>query len=119
MNGEDNINDPKSRYLFSPTTALFNDKGYPLQAYVTMSGNKFKGEIIGDWFRFVTLKPASNVLGISYTTHPEFVHRFDLVCYKDKLTYHKPNTPQGIIYYYLVTNDGLGYIPKQYVKEIS
>jgi hypothetical protein len=122
LNGEDEITDPKTRYFFGKTTALFNTTGYPKQMYTTMQLNKLRGYFIGeDWFMFETLKPTSNVNGMSYVTHPWLIHRFDLVCAKriDNVwkTYHKPNTPQGIIYYFLVTVEGFAYIPARYVTQ--
>jgi len=121
LNGEDEITDPKTRYFFGIRTALFNTTGYPKQMYTTMQLNKLRGRYIGkEWFMFETLKPSSNVAGMSYDTHPWFIHRFDLVCAKRVegvwKTHHKPNTPQGIIDYFLVTNEGFAYIPAKYVK---
>lgn len=117
LNGETKITDPKTRYFFGSTTALFNGTGYPKQMYTTMQGNKLKGTILSiGWLRFETLTPQSNVTGMTHESHPWFIHRFDLVCYKDKQTYHKPNTPQGVIDYFLVTVEGFAYIPMRYVK---
>lgn len=125
LNGETSMNDPKTRYLFAGDTALFNsnnDIGYPLQSYLVMQGNRFKAlEIVGNYLKFETLKPSSNVTGMSYVTHPWFIHRFDLVCWdKDRTppTYHKANTPQGEIFYYLVTAEGFGYMPLAWVVKV-
>lgn len=122
LNGEVSKDDKKTRYLFSKTTALFNSAGYPKQENLTMQGNKLEPiEIHGSHLKFKTLKPSDIVAGMTYETHPWFVHRFDLVCYnKDRTpsTFHKPNTPQGIIYYYLVTNEGYAYIPLAWVGAI-
>lgn len=120
LNNENEITDPKTRYFFGVRTALFNTTGYPKQMYTTMQLNKLRGFYVSkNWFMFETLKPTSNVTGMTYNTHPWLIHRFDLVCSKkvdDKwLTYHKPNTPQGIIYYFLVTVEGFAYIPARYV----
>lgn len=120
LNGENDTDDPKTRYLFNPGTALFNDKGYPMQMYGTMSGNELRGERVGDWFRMETLKPGSNVAGMTHATHPHFVHKFYLVCWDSERerTYHKPVKYGWDIFYYLVSNEGYGYIPHRYVKEI-
>ncbi|MEO6564920.1 MAG: hypothetical protein ABIO63_02705 [Casimicrobiaceae bacterium] len=119
LNHEDKITDPKTRYFFGKITALFNNTGYPRQMYTTMQGNKLRGFYIGEWFMFETLKPTSNVIGMSYQSHPWLIHRFDLVCSKrvDGVwkTYHKPFTPQGVIDYFLVTVEGIGYIPARYI----
>jgi len=122
LNGDTDREDPNSRYLFNPGTALFNQTGFPKQAYITMQGNKLKGAKEDDWFIFETLKPTSNVAGMTYESHPWFVHRFDLVCWNKRedgtwFTRHHPNTPQGIIYYYLVSAEGVGWIPSRYVKQ--
>lgn len=119
LNGGD---ERKLGYLFDPGTALFNSTGYPKQAYVTMSRNVVK--VIGrhgDWRKIATLTPTANVSHMTYTSHPEYVHRFDLVCW-DRLsetTYHHHNTPRGTIYYYLVTNEGAAWIHSRYVKEVE
>lgn len=107
-------------YLYSDKTALFNNTGKPKQAYITMSGNKFEViEIAGGYLKFKTLKPSSNVSGMTWQTHPQFVHRFDLVGWVDKTTRHKavikPEIP--VIYYYLVTKEGFGYIPIDKVRK--
>lgn len=117
LNGGD---ERKLDYLFNPGTALFNDKGYPKQMYGTMSRNRVK--VIGrhgDWLKIQTLTPVMNVGGMTHKHYPEFVHKFDLVCWsrEDSRTYHHHNTPRGIIYYYLVTNEGFAWIPARYVRE--
>lgn len=110
----------KVEYLFNPGTALFNDKGYPMQAYTTMSGNELRGERVGDFLRFDTLTPAANVAGMTHASHPHFVHRFDLVCWseRNKETYHKPVRWGWELYFFLVSKEGFGYIPFRHVKEI-
>jgi len=110
-------------YLFSPTTAIYNKTGDPKQAYITMSGNKLQVvEIVGNYLKFKTLIPSSNVAGMTAESHPQFVHTFDLVGWvknditRQWQTLHKPNTPQGIIHYFLVTKEGYAYIPLDKVK---
>lgn len=120
LNNEISVRDPKTRYLFADDTAIFNGTGYPMQMYTTMQGNRLSvlSELNG-WIKFETLTPASNVAGLSYASAPWFVHRFDLVCYdKDErpTTWHKPNTPQGVIDYFLVTKEGYGYVQKSVVQ---
>lgn len=123
LNGEDSMEDPKARYFTLPTTGLYNNSGYPHQAYVTTSRNYLAGEVIGNWLRFVTLTPHSDVAGMTFDTHPHYVHRFDLVCW-DRLpdgtytTKHKWTTPQGIIDYYLCTDEGFAFIPLRYVRKV-
>ena len=122
LNGEDEITDPKTRYFFGVRTALFNTTGYPKQMYTTMQRNILRGVQVGSWLKFQTLTPFSSVRGMTYKTHPHFIHRFDLVCSKrvDDVwqSYHKRATPQGIIDYFLVTNEGVAYIPIRYVRKL-
>lgn len=89
-----------------------------MQAYITMQGNKLSGSRIDDWFVFETLKPSSNVAGMTHASHPQFVHRFDLVCWNDRAetTTHKPVRYGWEIYYYLVSDEGVGWIQSKYVK---
>ena len=124
LNGENDRDDPKTRYLFNAGTALFNSTGYPRQAYITMSGNELRiVDRAGDWLKFVTLTPWNDVNGKTHATHPHLVHRFDLVCWNKKpdgtwYTRHHPNTPQGIVDYFLVTNEGYAWINSKYVREV-
>ena len=115
-------NKKKVNYLYGKRTALYNGTGYPKQQYLTMQGNVVNVlSIEGKFARFETLKPSSSVSGMTHESHPHFVHRFDLVCYdkrKSPSTYHKPNTPQGIIDYFLVTNEGYGYMPLEWLKKV-
>jgi hypothetical protein len=119
LNGGD---ERKLEYLFNPGTALYNSTGYPKQAYVTMSRNEVKviGRL-GEWLKIATLTPTANVSHMTYTSYPEYVHRFDLVCWDriDETTYHHYNTPRGHILYYLVTNEGFAWINQRYVKELE
>jgi hypothetical protein len=118
LNGGDQ---QRLEYLFNPGTALFNNTGYPKQAYVTMSGNRVKVlQKLGEWYKIQTLMPDSKISNMTWISHPEFVHRFDLVCWDriDETTYHHPNTPRGIVFYYLVTVEGFAWINSRYIKEI-
>ena len=114
-------NDWKVRYLYADDTALFNSTGYPKQAYITMSGNQFlELGIVGTFLKFATLTPNSNVSGFTHQNAPWFVHRFDIVCYtKTKITYHTSeiNAKHRDVDYFLVTNEGFGYIPLYKVKK--
>lgn len=127
LNGEDEITDPKTRYFFGVRTALFNTTGYPRQAYATMQGNILRGVSVGQWLKFETLTPNGwttyvdsngTVQPMTHESHPHLVQRFDLVCWKDKHTHHKPNTPQGIIDYYLLTVEGFAWLPLRYVRKL-
>ena len=116
-----NQNDIKKiEYLYADDTALYNNTGYPKQAYITMSGNLLMQDgIEGSYLRFKTLTPNSQTFGLSYNKTPWFVHRFDIVCWtKEKTTYHTPIINENIrdIDYFLVTKEGVGYIPLDRVK---
>lgn len=106
-----------------PGTATYN-KGWPKQSYLVFSGNRLQGEFVGEWYRFETLKPSdlSKVRGMTIETHPHFIQRFTCVTWaKDAAgnwyTKHIESTgaPRGQVYQYLVSNEGIGYIPKSNV----
>lgn len=119
LNGETSIEDRKAHYFFLPTTAMFNTTGYPRQAYITMQRNILRGRLINGWLEFVTLSPRSVVQGLTHVTSPYLIHRFDLVCWtKDKTTIHKDTTPQGIIDYFLCTDEGIAYIQEKYIRRL-
>jgi hypothetical protein len=117
-------------YLFNAGTGIFNTQGYPKQAYVTMSLNQVKViQKLGEWYKIATLTPNSPTTyedeqgvtqSMTWYSHPEFVHRFDLVCWDriDETTYHHPNTPRGIVFYYLTTFEGFAWINSRYVREV-
>jgi hypothetical protein len=73
LNGGD---EQKFYYLTGSARATYNQTGWPMQAYLTMSGNRLQGEQIGEWFRFETLKPSdlAKAKGMTIQTHPQFVH---------------------------------------------
>lgn len=121
VNGVAKKDSQQLNYLFSDKTALYNGTGYPKQAYITMSGNKLEVIAIeGGYLKFKTLMPNSNTAGMTPETHPQFIHHFDLVGWKDGATLHKsvikPEIP--ILYYFLVTNEGYGYFPLELVKQV-
>jgi hypothetical protein len=113
-------------YWTDPNLAQFNDKGFPFLAYLLFSGNEIRGERVGDWFRFVTLKPGDDdkVQGMTIQTHPHLVHRFTCVTWKVvngvgfTLHINSTGTPKGDLFYHVVTKDGFGFIPWRHVKEI-
>lgn len=116
----------KFNYWTQPGLAQFNDKGFPLLAYLVFSGNRLQGERVGDWFKFETFKQgdAGKVAGMTIETHPHLIHRFTCVTWaKDAsgtwYTKHinSTGTPRGDIFYHVVTWEGYGYIPWGWVKE--
>lgn len=108
-------------YLVGPSRAQYNNTGWPMQAYLTMSGNKLQGEFIGNWYRFITLKQSdlSKVKGMTIVSHPQFVHRFTCVSWDSRtrttVRINSTGTQKGQVYYYLITKEGYAYIPKRHV----
>ena len=117
-----NDDSKKVDYLYADNTALYNSTGYPKQAYITMSGNMLLEDgIEGNYLRFKTITPNSETLGLSHVKTPWFVHRFDIVCFtKDGATYHTHTINNNIkdVDYFLVTKEGVGYIPLDRVKRV-
>lgn len=111
-------------YLVGPERATYNSTGWPKQAYITFSGNELRGEFVGNWFRFETLRPAdlSRVAGMTIQSHPWFVHRFTCVTWVQatQTTKHilSTGTPRGDVFFYLVTKEGVAYIPKRHVVRL-
>jgi hypothetical protein len=115
----------KINYLYSPETGMFNGTGFPKQQYLVMSGCVLEQTAIeGNYLKFRTLQPTSDVTFMTSETHPQFIHTWDLVGWKKNLdtgkweTLHKPMTPQGIIKHFCVTIEGCGYIPLEWVKPL-
>ncbi len=103
-------------------TAQFNKTGWPKLAYISMSGNILQGEKVGDWLRFETLKPSDLQKAYSMTrkSHPQFIHTFTCVRYKNKKTIRIMNSGsrRGVIDYPLITKEGYAYIEYKYVKPL-
>jgi len=114
----------KFDYLTGIARAQFN-KGWPMMQYVGMCGNRIRGERLGDWFRFETLRQSdvSRVAGWSIDNHPEFIHRFTCVTWDgvNKVTKHieGTGTARGQVYYPLITKEGFAYIPYRFVVKIT
>lgn len=111
----------KFRYLTTAGVAQYNQTGWPMQAYLTMSGNKLAGEVVGQWFGFETLKPGDlgKVGGMTIVTHPHLIHRFTCVTWDPRTRtterINSSGTPRGDVFYYLVTKEGIAYIPLRHV----
>jgi hypothetical protein len=115
----------KFEYWTSPTLAQFNDpdgEGWPKYAYLVMSSNRLEGERMGEWFRFKTLKPTDVTLAsdMTYTTHPQFVHKFTLTSYRvvdgETISVRLETTPHGTLYYPVISREGYGLIPWRNIK---
>ncbi len=103
--------------LYSPGTAVMNRHGFPYLQYLVMSGCQLEPiEIVENCLKFKTLLPESNVSQMTYQTHPQFVMRWDLVTYRNGETLHVIDR-KGEIYWFLVTKEGHGYIPLEWVRE--
>lgn len=121
-----NGNDPrKFDYWIDVETAQFNSTGWPLMAYITMSGNLLRARrIVHDnqnveMLEFDTLTMATIQDGMNHDANPDLIHRFGIVGVdRYGVTYHTNNTPQGIIDYPFVTEEGICYIPTRYVAKV-
>lgn len=102
-------------YLYADATAMFNGTGFPRQQYLTMSFNRLQGIKEGNYLKFFTMTPASNTAGMTYLTHPHYVHKWDIVTMRDGSTVHV-NTPKGDVFHFLTSREGIGYIPIDYVR---
>ena len=116
--------DNKSAYLFSGGTALFNGNSYPRQTYLTMSFNLLEEIAVeGNYLKFKTVKPTDNVSHMARDSHPQFVHKWDIVSAR-KIPDTKPaqyetfhtNTPHGEMYWFLCSAEGFGYVPLEIVR---
>jgi hypothetical protein len=112
-----------TNYLWKDNTALYNNKGFPYRQYLVMSRNLLKGirweeNDKGRFLKFETIRPTDLVSHMTVNSHPHLVHGFDLVGHNSsKQTYHTWNTPRGLIYYFLTSVEGYGYIHERYVRE--
>ena len=107
----------KFRYWGGKKCALFNKTGFPMLAYISMSGNLLQGEKVGNFYKFVTLKPDDLNIAkkMTHETHPQFIHRFSIIGWRKQgkggITTRKTTTPHGIIDWPLITKEGIAYIP--------
>jgi hypothetical protein len=104
-----NDNDEKKlRYLKLDNSGLFNSTGFPKLESLTMGGNVITiTELQGDWGRVNTIDYVNpGVLKeVNYITRPDLVHKFVVVGWKnDTKTTYWLNTPQGPIYWPLVSS---------------
>lgn len=124
LNGGGYVGQRRWEYLVGDNRATYNMTGWPKQAYLSMSSNILRGEEIGNWFFFQTLKQSDlpNVVGMTIQTHPHFVHRFTCVGWNNttKTTKHimSTGTQWGDVFFYLVTVEGFGFIPRRHVIEV-
>jgi hypothetical protein len=112
------------KYWTARGRAQFNHTGWPRFMYVGMSGNFLDGEPVDkDWFRFETLKATDldRAQGMTRATHPQFIHTFTCVGFKNGHTVRVPSTgtPRGIVDYPLVTEEGFAFIPLRQVVKVG
>lgn len=107
-------------YLWKADTALYNNQGFPKRQYLTMSRNVVQEiEWAGQYLKFKTLRPGNSTAGMTNATHPQYVHRFDLVGHNAaKETYHTWNTPRGNVYYFLTSVEGFAFIHERFVRKV-
>ena len=104
-----NNNDRKKlRYLKLDNSGLFNSTGFPKLESLTMGGNVITiAELQGEWGRVNTINYTNpgTLKDVNYVTRPDLVHKFVVVGWKnDTKTTYWLNTPQGAIYWPLVSN---------------
>lgn len=91
--------------------ALYNSTGWAQQAYLGFSGNVVNVlDRRRDWFKIATLKPQDwqRARAMTNATHPQFVHRFTCVSWRDGKTVriNGTGTNRGVVYVPLVTWEG-------------
>lgn len=116
LNGNDR---KKIRYLKLDNSGLFNDVGFPKLESLTMGGNVITLiEIQGNMGRVNTIdyRNPGTLKEVNYVTRPDLVHKFVVVAWnkKNKTTYWV-NTPQGAIYWPLVSSADL-WIPLERIE---
>jgi hypothetical protein len=109
MNALNGFDSGKMKYLKGAGTALFNNAGFPQMESLTMGGNVISlSQIQGDWGLVYTMDygQVGSPETENYSKRPDIVHKFVLVVWsrKTKLTYWTSNTPQGVIYWPLVSS---------------
>jgi len=107
----DSLNDnnqKKLRYLKAGNTALFNGDGFPQLESLTMGGNVVSiSELQGKWGKVYTLDLSNpgTLKNLNYASRPDLVHKFVIVGWnRDTRTTYWVNTPQGAIYWPLVSS---------------
>lgn len=109
----------KARATYNSNTST--SSGWPNQMYVLFSGNVLRGKFVGEWFEFETLRQddVDRVAGMTKKTHPHLVHSFSCIGWdwRTKSTVHIPSTGTfwNQVYHFVVTKEGIGYIPKRHV----
>jgi len=108
INVLNNNDESKLRYLKADNTALFNSAGFPQLESLTMGGNIITlDEISGKWGKVHTLDSAQSpeIEKINYLTHPDLIHKFVVVGWREKPkeTYWT-NPPKGDLYWPLVSS---------------
>jgi hypothetical protein len=115
-----NNNDKKKlRYLKLDNSGLFNSTGFPKLESLTMGGNVITlSELQGDWGRVTTInyQNPGTLKDVNYVSRPDLVHKFVVVGYrKDTKTTYWLNTPQGPIYWPLVSSSDV-WIPLERIE---
>jgi len=116
LNGND---EKKLRYLKLDNSGLFNGAGFPKLESLTMGGNVITiVEIQGNMGRVNTIDydhPGA-LKDVNYITRPDLVHKFVVVAWdKQTKTTYWVNTPQGAIYWPLVSDKDV-WIPMDRIE---
>jgi hypothetical protein len=108
INGLNNNDESKLRYLKADNTALFNNTGFPQLESLTMGGNVITlDEVLGEWGIVHTLNHVEppDIEKINYMTSPDLVHKFVVVGWREENqeTYWT-NPPKGHMYWPFVSS---------------
>jgi len=116
LNGNDR---KKLRYLKLDNSGLFNGSGFPKLESLTMGGNVITlAEIQGNMGRVNTIdyEHPGTLKDVNYMTRPDLVHKFVVVAWDKKTqTTYWVNTPQGSIYWPLVSSRDV-WIPMERIE---
>lgn len=118
-------------YLFGSANALYNvrnaenGRGFPDRQYLTMSNNTLKevawaADSKGRrYLKFETITPNTDVSQMTHESHPWLVHRYSVSSYdfRDMESYTTFNTPKGLVYFFLTSQEGYSYIPERFVRQ--
>jgi hypothetical protein len=124
MNLNNDTTGRKFNYWTARGRAQFNQTGWPRFMYVGMCGNYLDGAPVDEkWFRFETLKVTEleRAQGMTRATHPQFIHTFTCVGFKNGQTVHVSSTGtlRGIVDYPLITKEGFAFIPLRHVVMVG
>jgi hypothetical protein len=115
MQINDDTTGQEFEYWTRADKSQFNQQGWPMMQYLVFSDGELKGQRIGNWFKFETLKPGdvARAQGMTIESHPWLIHKFTCVSFRNGQTVHieSTGTPRGVVYTPVITKEGWGFIP--------